>query len=192
LRDPDTAWPMVLRSYLVLHSLHPQLRKMFLEGRITQESAERLSRASCDFQGVMAAVLLKARWSASLQREVLDMVEELSSIWKCAPGEIFGRPEIASVLNSDDSSSSQRGEKIRGSLYQSRNPSLSDARRQFQLEKVKLGLPAQVRLSPDPYFESNRVRIEFDVSSAAGFRKMAAALQNASERTDLEGLFRVV
>jgi hypothetical protein len=182
----------VLRSYLALHPLNPELRKLFLEGRITQESAERLSQSTCDFQCVMAAVLSKARWSASLQREILDMVEELSSIWKCAPGEIFGRTEIGAVLNGHDGSSSQRGEKIRETLYQWRNPRLSDARRQFQLEKVKLGLPAQVRLSPDPYFESNRVRVEFEVSSADGFRKIAVALQNASERTDLEGLFRVV
>ena len=182
----------VLRGYLSLHALHAPLRRMFAEGRITLASAERLSGTSREFQERIASVLERARWSASLQREVFDLVEDLSAIWKCRPAEIFDRAETSSVLNSNDLSEARRGEQIREILHRWRNPRLSGAVRQFKLESSRLGLPAQVRLSPDPFFESGRVRVEFDVSSADAFRKVAAALQSASGNAALEDLFRVV
>ncbi len=182
----------VLRSYLTLHTLHPMLRKMFQKGRITLASAERLSRTDLDFQDKMARVLEQARWTASMQREVLDLLEELSAIWKCSPAGIFDRSEISSVLSCSDRSPAQKGERIREILHRWRNPRVSVAEEQFMLERIKLGLPAQVQLSPDPFFESNRVRVEFAVSSAEGFRKMAAALQSASQNSALDELFRVV
>lgn len=53
-----------------------------------------------------------------------------------------------------------------------RNPRLSMAWEVFLAEKSKLDLPGSVRLSPDPFFERLRLRVEFDVNSAFRFVRL--------------------
>jgi hypothetical protein len=49
-----------------------------------------------------------------------------------------------------------------------------------------------VRLSADPFFESPRLRVEFDVVSAQAFRETVEALGGACRTTVLDRLFRIV
>jgi hypothetical protein len=65
------------------------------------------------------------------------------------------------------------------------------ARDAFLAEKSKLDLPGSVRLSPDPFFERPRLRVEFDVNSAQAFRETVAALDRACSAASLERLFQI-
>ncbi|MGA2260844.1 MAG: hypothetical protein ABSH28_05350 [Acidobacteriota bacterium] len=71
------------------------------------------------------------------------------------------------------------------------NPRLSMARDAFLAEKSKLDLPGSVRLSPDPFFERPRLRVEFDMNSARAFRKTVAALDCARGAASLDRLFQI-
>jgi len=181
----------VLRTYLGLHVLDPDLRRMFNDGRLTLASAERLSGSSREAQHEFASLLARVRFSASRQREMLDLAEELASITDTALGEVFERAEIHSILGDSRLSPFQKGEQIYELLYRWRNPRLSQAEERFQVEKEQLGLPGAVRISPDPHFETPRLRVEFDVASAQRFREIASALREAAEARALEELFRV-
>jgi ParB-like chromosome segregation protein Spo0J len=179
----------ILRSYLRLHQLHPGLRQAFNQGIISLASAERLAAGSPEFQKGMVSVLDRARWSSSLQREVFDLVDELSVIMEQEAVEIFDRPELAAVLANNGLSSFQKGEQLHKILYRLRNPRLSVAEECFQVEKNKLDLPGNLRISPAPFFESPRVKFEFDASSADSFRKIAEALNRVALNPGLDGLF---
>jgi hypothetical protein len=48
-----------------------------------------------------------------------------------------------------------------------------------------------VRLSPDAFFESPRLRVEFDVASAEAFRETVEALGRACRADSLDRLFRI-
>jgi ParB-like chromosome segregation protein Spo0J len=181
----------VLRGYLALHGAHPQIRLMLQDGRVTLSTAERLSAAPPDFQEKAAEVFEKARWSASAQREMLELVEDLASIWECGPVAVFDKEQVAAILNDERLSAFEKGHQIRELLYRWRNPRLSAAGERFLSERKRLDLPAWVRLSPDPFFESPRMRVEFDVASAQGFRDIAETLQRAARNPALEGLFGV-
>jgi len=181
----------VLRGYLALHSAHPQIRQMLQDGRVSLSTAERLSAGPRNFQERLAQVFERARWSASAQREVLDLDEDLASIWECGPAAVFDQEEIASTLKDERLSPFEKGHQIREILYRCRNPRLSAAKERFLSERKRLELPASVRLSPDPFFESARVRVEFDITSAKGFRDAAEKLQRAARNPALEGLFRL-
>lgn len=179
----------VLRSYLRLYELHPGLRQAFNQGIISLASAERLAASSPEFQKGMVSALDRARWSSSLQREVFNLVDELSVIMEQEAVEIFNRPEVAAVLASDDLSPFQKGERLHRILYRLRNPRLSLAEERFEVEKNKLGLPGSMRISPAPFFESPRVKFEFGASSTDSFRKIAEALSRVAQNPGLDGLF---
>jgi len=181
----------VLQSYLGLHQLHAELRRLVNEGHLTLASAERLSREAPDAQARAAPVWSSIRLTASLQRELLDLAEDLAAISGTTPSEILADPEILPITRDAGLSGYQKGQKIYELLYRRRNPRLSVARDAFLAEKSKLDLPGSVRLSPDPFFERPRLRVEFDVNSAQAFRETVAALDRACSAASLERLFQI-
>ncbi len=182
----------VLYAYLSLHSLHSTLRQMLKDGKITLASAERLAHVDRPTQSVIAALFENVHLSASLQREVLGLIEELSAIMEVGPSDVVGMPEIQALLVQPGMSAHQKGEKLRDLLYRRRNPRLTMATERFVDEKKALNLPDGIRLTPDPYFETPRIHVEFDVSSAERFRAIADAIHEAAERPALEHLFELI
>jgi ParB-like chromosome segregation protein Spo0J len=180
-----------LRAYLALHDLHPQLREMLNDGRITLASAERLARAPLSLQSKMSLVLERVRWSASLQRETLDLLEELAAIAESDPDEILSGKEITETVHDTSLSPFQKGERIHKFLYRKRNPRLSKTEEQFRAREQELSLPANIRVSPTPFFESPEIRVEFSVRSPRDFRDTSKALERAAQAPALEDLFSI-
>ncbi|MGA2263266.1 MAG: ParB N-terminal domain-containing protein [Acidobacteriota bacterium] len=181
----------VLQGYLALHQLHPELRRLLNAGHLTMSSAERLARTTPATQAGSVALLQKIRLSASLQREVLDLSGDLAAVTRTTLADVLNQLEIRSIADDPCLSAFQKGEQIHGFLYRQRNPRISRARETFQAEKEGLNLPGTIRLSPDPFFESPRLRVEFDAASAKAFRETVEALERACRTTSLERLFEI-
>lgn len=180
----------VLRSYLRLNGLAPGLRSALRDGQITVQTAERFAAMTQADQQQAAVLLQRIRLSASLQRQTLDLLEEIAVTDNCTPAGILQRPEILCRCQEPHLSPFQRGEEVYEYLYRVRHPRLTLARERFARERSRLGLPGSVRLYPDPYFETPRVRVEFDATSAEGFREVASALEVAARTPALDALFK--
>jgi hypothetical protein len=181
----------VLQSFLHLHRLHPELRRLLNAGQLTPASAERLAQTAPEIQAGAAPLLGRIRLSASLQREVLDLAEDLAAIIRTTLAAVLSQPEISAIADDAVLSPFQKGERIYSFLYCRRNPRISHAREKFNAEKAALDLPGTVRLSADPFFESPRLRVEFDVSSAQAFRETVEALERSGRKASLDRLFEV-
>ncbi len=181
----------VLRSYLNLHRIMSGLRRLVREEQITVSSAERLAGMSTEVQERLARLLENVRLSASLQRKVLDLLEELGAATEGGILQVIDRPEIACIVDDPGQSMFQRGEKLHEALYRQLYPRLCRAHERFREKERMLALAGKVRMVPDPFFETPRVRFEFEVSSADEFRHSTAALERASQDPALDGLFRL-
>ena len=180
-----------LQTYLTLNSMLPDLRRHLVDGRMTVASAIRIAGWARDDQIGIAAAFGAARWSASLQRQVLDLLEELAFAEGSSLLDIIGRPDIANALGDESLSAFQRGERVHAILYRWKNPRLTSAEKRFLEGRDGLGLPGCIRLSPGPYFETPLLRVEFEAPSPARFRELAAAVQRASESAGFDELFEV-
>jgi hypothetical protein len=181
----------VLISYLRLHQLSPMLKSFLGEGRLTIASAEHLAALNRSGQDAWTPVFDRSRFSASLQRRLLDLVDDLAAIGECGVETVVGSSEIAEALNDSNATPFQRGEAVMKILHRRRNPHLSEAEECFRIERSRLSLPGTVKLTPDPFFERPRIRVEFEVPSAESFRETADALQRAAGESALEAIFRV-
>ena len=182
----------VLCGYLKLNDLCPGLRCLLGAGQLTQASAERLARIPPEMQARVLPLLSRIRLSASLQREVLEMAEDLAAISESSLEEVLSRPEILAIAEAPGLSPFQKGEKMHALLYQQRNPRISGARAAWLAEKAHLNLPGTIRLSPDPFFESPRLRVEFDAGSAQSFREAVDVLERACRDSTLDRLYRIL
>jgi hypothetical protein len=181
----------VLHSYLALHQLAPGLKTLLRQGRITTQSAERLSAMPHHSQERVARVLTRVQLSASLQRKALELVGEIAAMDHCSLAGVLERPDILGCAEDPNLSAFQRGERMYQRLYELRNPRLSRARARFASNKERLGLPGDVRVLPDAHFETTRIRVEFDASSPDEFRRISSAIDFAARSAALDALFEV-
>ena len=181
----------VLSACIALNDIHPGLRRCLIDGRLTQASLERLAGMPPEEQAGIAALMGKIRLSASLQRKVLGLLEDLAAIAGAPLAEPLKDPDVLEALEDPRLSSFQKGEKVHQALYRVRNPRLSRAAEQFAARKKQLGLPGSIHVTADPFFETPGLRVEFSASDAARFRELAAELQKASRMPALDELFDI-
>jgi hypothetical protein len=181
----------VVRSYIHLDGLSARLKSFFLDGRLTLATAERLGSYPEPDRETMQQFFEQARWSASLQRRLLSLIEDLAGANGCGIGDIAARASCEAILEDTRLSGFEKGEKIYERLYRISNPRLSAAESAFKEEKEKLGLPGSIRLAPDPYFETTKLRVEFDAANADAFKLAASHLARAAQHPALPKLFRL-
>lgn len=179
----------VLRSHLLLNELHPDLRRCLAEGMLTQSSVEFLAEKSTQVQAGIAKAMNGFRWSAALQKKVLNLLDDLHASY----GGEFDAPlkgsRVTAILEDAGLSFFQKGEKVYDALYRLRNPRLSQAEDRFAANRKKLGLPGSIEIRPHPYFEEQGLRIAFQAPSLQHCRRLAAALNAAAQSPEMEHLF---
>jgi hypothetical protein len=181
----------VLNSFVRLNGVRPALKRCFLEGRLTQSSLDFLSELPASAQASVASTMSRIRLSASLQKKLLSLLDELAGSSGDAWEAPLAAPQILAVSDDAELSPFQKGEKIFEILYRLRNPRLSRATDQFIARKKSLGLPGSIRLNAHPFFEEPGLHVEFDASDVEAFRRQISALHQAADRPELETLFDV-
>jgi hypothetical protein len=180
----------VLNSYIALDGVRPGLRRCLTEGLLTHSSLESLAKQPGLVQDRFASLMNVIRLSASLQKKVLELLEDLSALFDCPLAGPLDNPEVIAVLDDSRLSPFQKGEKLHAILFRLRNPRLSQSLERFAARKKRLGLPGSIRISPHPFFETSNLRVEFDAGNTESFRELTSALQKAAQLQDLEELFQ--
>jgi hypothetical protein len=179
----------VLHGHLLLNDLHQNLRHCLAEGKLTQSSVEFLAEKPAQVQAGIAALMNGIRWSASLQKKVLYLLDELGA----RTGNPFDAPlksaQVQAILENAGLSPFMKGDKVYEALYRLQNPRLSHAEARFLANKEKLALPGSIQIDPHPFFEEPCLRVEFRAPSIEQFRRLASALHDAAQSPDLERLF---
>lgn len=181
----------VLHNCILLNGVHQDLRRCLIEGRLTQSSVEYLAELPAQIQEYVASLMSKIRLSASLQKKFLQLLDDLA----CMTGAHFDaplkNPQVISILEDAGLSPFQKGEKVYNNIYRIMNPRFSQAVDRFLAQKKLLRLPGSIQINAHPFFEEPGLRVEFDASSIDRFRQLAAALQDAAQSPELEGLFQL-
>ena len=181
----------VLDIYVLLNGIHPELRHCLVEGRLTLSSLEYLAELPTGIQECVASLMNRIRLSASLQKKLLNVLDELASV----SGNAFDAPlkgaQVLMILEDAGLSPFQKGEKVYDSLYRLMNPRLSQMVDRFTARKKSLKLPGAIQINAHPFFEDPGFRVEFEASNVDCFRQLAAALHDAAQLPEAEELFKV-
>jgi hypothetical protein len=181
----------ILRSFLLLDRIHPELRRCFAEGHLTHGSLDAIATMPEAVQACIASLMTKIRLSASFQKKFLGLLEDLAASTGTQPEALLRSSEILEIEEDSRLSPFQRGEKIFGVLYRRRNPRLMQATDQFLAQLKQLRLPGSIGIRAHPFFEEPGLHVEFDASDPERFRDLAAALQQAADSPDFKKLFIV-
>lgn len=178
-----------LSAQLSLENLNPDLKRCLSDGRLTQAVAERIAAMSAPVQAELAGLMFKARFSASMQKKTLDLLEELRPVTGKSLDAPLKTPEIQAILSDAGASDFQKGERVYDFLYRLRNPRLAGAEELFLARKKRLALPGSIKIRPHPYFEEPGLCVEFEARDIERFRDLTSALYGAAQSSDMARLF---
>ncbi len=181
----------VLQSYLLVYGIQPALRNCLRDGRLTQSSIEAIAEMPYPAQDSIANLMGKARLSASLQKKLLGLLDDLAGTTGDPLSAPLDGPEVSETLNDPRLSPFQRGEKVFEILYRLQYPRVSAALGRFDARKKLLCLPGSIRITAHPFFEQPGLHVEFDASDLERFRSLASALREAAQLPEAEELFHI-
>jgi hypothetical protein len=115
-------------------------------------------------------------------RETLILLEEISRRNQCKEKDIVQRSEIQAILSQKELTPSQRTERIKKVLTDLRYPRLNQMETTFEKKRKDLNLPSNISLHHPPFFEGNRLKVEFQFETTEEYRSILSVLSALPEK----------
>ncbi|MDZ7331168.1 MAG: ParB/RepB/Spo0J family partition protein [candidate division KSB1 bacterium] len=151
---------IVLQRYLKLVKLEDYLRSAIVEDFISPETAIALLDLSAQDRLTIFNLFQDTKAGKNNQKELLQLIQQISIIQNQSIEQLFESLALEPILLDTRLTPSQKLEKIKQTLKQSRYPKYAEIAEQFQKLKKNLKLPSNIILRPSPFFEDSDYSIE--------------------------------
>lgn len=180
----------VLDSFLRIVEFDPDLKRYFLRHTLSLTNILLFAKFSVGEQESIRRFLSPLRLSESATKEVLTYLLEISLRDGIGVEGLLSCREIQGVLWNERLSGPVKNQAVRRILRAKRYPELTQIEANFTARKKEMRLPPQVSLTPPPFFEGNRFRLEFSFKNVDEFTTSLKRLQDVPEKS-LEDLFSI-
>lgn len=142
-------------------------------------------RSSPNKEGTDAALAALERAGLKLGRnwkkEIAELLNDIAAKEATTREEVIGAPEIEKILHQSKATSTQKLEKIREYLFAKKYPRYTSAKTRFYDGLKKLKLSGRIRVTPPPFFETKRIRVEFEFDTAEDMKTVMDDLSKLKE-----------
>jgi len=183
---PPTAYH--LDAYLAVAALSPEMKTFIHEKQMPLASVELLIGFSPEDRQLLLPLLLPL--SQNKQKELLEDCREISIREELPVNRILAAADIQEILDAKKLSPLQKSNKIRHLLRKQRYPHLSSRQERFQTALRKVDWPRDVSLHPSPFFEEDRVTLQFSFRNEQELKSCLSKLQAASANKEFSGVFK--
>jgi ParB family chromosome partitioning protein len=166
----------LFRKMLSLSRLPEPLQKGLLSGNLALPSVLILSELPSDTAVALSDFLASLKLSLHKQRELIDIVVEISRREDCTIESVITSNEITAIFDDSKTDLPQKSGRIRSCLKQRRFPNLTQAQAEFERLKSNLKLGENVSLKAPPGFESNRFNLSLNFASPTEFKNQLKTL----------------
>lgn len=162
-------------------------RKAVTEGIIDEKVALRLATWDESSRDVMLSLLKKLRCSVSMQREILDYVEDIGRLRGISFAEVLNQPDVVSVMDSG-LLAKEKVEQLRRCLRSRLFPYLTAKEERFRQFMESLELPSGLELKPPEQFEGDEWEVRIRFSKPLEFLEKTEMLRRKLTSDALEKL----
>lgn len=164
-------------------------RHAVIEGIVEEKVALRLSTWKEDSLYEMLRLLKSLRCSVSIQREILDLIEDIARLNDMDCGEVLKKTEIVSIIEDEKLSPRDKTERIRAIFKSLLFPNLVARERLFERTVKDLELPHGVALKPPDRFEGDDWEIKVQFSKPHELLCKLRAINSKLSQEVLEKIF---
>ncbi len=166
-----------LDSALAIAGLDKELRNAILQGILAEKSAVRLAGMQSADREALFSLFSRAHFSTSKQAEIIEYCRDIAARDGIDISAVLQDKRIWAVLDREQLTRSQQGEKIRQIIKKIRYPRLTEREKRFADTKKRLGLPRGIDLISPPFFEGNTYQMHISFSTP---RELSTAVDRMS------------
>ncbi len=140
----------------------------------------------------IAKLISSAHFGTGAAVEVLNLLSDLTTRDDASVEAILENDEIKSIINDENLSQNEKGEKLRGTIRRLRYPMLDELERKFEKSVEDLKIPKSAKISHTPYFEGDTLEFKINFRDTKGLKEMGKFLIEASGSEEMNKLLEMI
>lgn len=180
--------PALFKKLLPLCKLPQPLQEGILSGALALPSAQMLFRFPQKTSIALAGFITSLKLSLHKQRELIDIIYEISKIEERSIEAVLNSPDICRILDDPKTDIPRKAALVREYLKKRRFPHITRSMTEFESLSNRLKLGEHVSLKPPPGFESNRYNISLSFGSLPEFELQIKTLEQLSNQEEFRFL----
>ena len=176
----------ILDTFLVLARMEDELKRYVLEEEVSRSNIRLFSTFKSEDRMAILSLVLSLKLSENRLREVLTFLHEIAQRDRLDVKEVVHRPEINAILFEKELTPSQKTERIRKILWDLRYPRMHLAEKEFEKKRRVLSLPPGMSLHHSPFFEGEKLRVEFQFETLEEYRSALEALSPLADKKEFQ------
>jgi hypothetical protein len=176
----------VLNTFQVINTFTPEVKRYVVSRSVSLANTGLLGKFSIQEQEVICRFLSPLRLGENVLREILTFVREICLRDHTEMERLISDRSIRDILSDPRLSGPQKVQSLRGALRKKRYPQLSNLEARFKRWRNGVTLRPHVRISPPPFFEGDRFKVEFSFEGPDDYEAVVEELRNLSHGPVLE------
>lgn len=172
----------VLNSFLLINTFSIDLKRYLLSRGLSLANIMGLAKFSREERDSIRRFLSPMRVGENVLREMLTFLWEISRREGIGLDDLLSGQEIRQVLADSRLSGPQKIQAIRRFLREKRYPRLSELEERFRSCRKAMKLSPQVAITPPPFFEGDRFKIEIRFENLEEYEAILGELQNLPKK----------
>ena len=181
--EPDEK---ILNTYLSLIQMEDEIKIYVLKEEVSRANIRKISSLSSKDRMALLSLISPLKLGENRLREILSFLEEITKRDRLTIREIVKRPEIQAVLSHQELTPPQRADRMKKALLGLRYPRMHNMETKFEKKRGELGLPANVSLLHQPFFEGKGLKMEFHFETVEEYRSMLSALSKLTDKKEFK------
>jgi ParB-like chromosome segregation protein Spo0J len=176
--------PFRYKQSMMLLDLEKPLINAIHQGIIKEETAKMLLSQSADDRLALTEIMLSLQPSASYQKKMVNICEELTGRENQTIAEILGDGEIKEIINHKNANPPQKMKNLMHYLSRKQMPRSSQAEDEFKRFSASMDLPENVTVDHTPYFEDDSVTLSINFPNRESVQKSLKKIKDAIRKSD--------
>jgi hypothetical protein len=179
----------ILHQLLSLGALTEPLKNHVVTNAVSLSSASRIAEFTPSTQQALLPVLTHIKPSTNKLNEMLSLIREISARDGVSVEEVLARYQLLQVVADPTTPPADKVRALRQALKGLKLPQLTERQRQLATLIEGLDLPESARLVADPYFENQKMKLEYQFSGPEELTHLISKIQEAFNRQQWQQIF---
>jgi hypothetical protein len=196
----DTYLPMLnlpknrklLEDYLIISRIDPLLKELIIKGDLNYKNAIKINSFSRKEREDILYLIKKLNLNTNKQRELLNLLEEISKRDKKRVSEIISDLKLNIVINNSSLNLEEKFKRIRYLLKKLRYPLWSKDEEVIKSLMKELKITPKIKLSFTPFFEKNEIKVEFNFKNTQELKNLSKDLFEISSKEKLQKIVDLI
>lgn len=182
-------------SYKILHQLKAvaqlttPMKQHIVERGYSLPTAARIAEFSPSTQGALLEVLKPLRTTPNKLNELLTLIREIAARDGITVEDVLQRYQLLTIVADPAVAGPEKAAALRQTLRGVRLPTLAQRQEEFASMIRSLELPTTAKITTDPYFEDQRIKLECQFKAAEDVELVIQRIQEAFREQKWSRLF---